>query len=70
MDVCAKIWELVNPDGEDKFSKAQFFIAMYLMKKAKDGVNLPSQIPPELKRSVGMVENPISTALVVAAPTQ
>lgn len=48
--ICAKVWELSNPDHEDKFSKTMFMIAMHLMYKKKKDMNLqlPSQIPAEL----------------------
>jgi Ca2+-binding EF-hand superfamily protein len=36
-EVCAHIWELSNPNGEEIFSKPMFLIAMHLMyKKRKD----------------------------------
>lgn len=43
---------------------------MFLMKKAQDGIKLPSQLPPELKKSVGIEEKPTSMALVLAEPQQ
>jgi len=48
--ICAKVWELSNPSGEDQFSKTMFMVAMHLMyKKKKDmSIELPPQIPPEL----------------------
>ena len=47
--VCFRIWELINPENEDFFSKPQFLMTMFLCTRAKDGVPLPSQIPEELK---------------------
>jgi hypothetical protein len=41
--ICAKVWELSNPSGEDQFSKTMFMVAMHLMyKKKKDmSIELP-----------------------------
>jgi hypothetical protein len=36
--VCYQVWQLVNPNGEDLFSKEMFLVAMHLVfkKKAND----------------------------------
>ena len=36
--VCYQVWQLVNPNGEDLFSKEMFMVAMHLVfkKKAND----------------------------------
>jgi hypothetical protein len=55
-DVCASVWEISNPDGEEYFSKPMFLIAMHLLykKKKDDSVQLPSEIPQSLLESSGM----------------
>ena len=40
-EVCAKVWELVNPNYEDTFTKPQFCMCMQLLVKSKSGTPLP-----------------------------
>jgi hypothetical protein len=47
-DICHQVWELVNPQGEETFSKPQFLMTMHLLAKAKNGVKLPNELPSEL----------------------
>jgi len=49
-EACESIWELSNPNGDETFTKPMFLIAMQLMKKAKEGVAMPNELPPELKQ--------------------
>ena len=36
-EVCAKVWDLSNPEGEDFFTKPMFMVAMHLLyRKKKD----------------------------------
>lgn len=48
--VCAKVWNLSNPQLLNTFTKPMFFIAMHLMYKKKQDPNLelPDQLPIEL----------------------
>jgi len=68
--VCADLWELINPNGDETFTKAQFFMIMFLMKKAQDGVKVPPQLPADLKRTAGYVDKTTSQELVIAEPPQ
>lgn len=34
-EVCAHVWQLVNPNGEEIFSKPMFMVAIHLMFKKK-----------------------------------
>ena len=51
--VCAKVWDLSNPDKKSTFSKSMFMIAMHLMYKKRQNPNLdlPDQVPIELRLS-------------------
>ena len=55
-EVCAQVWGLVNPQGEEIFSKAMFLVAMHLLfKKKKDpSLILPKSIPASLADSAGL----------------
>lgn len=55
-DVCAQVWELSNPEGEEVFTKQMFLVAMHLMyKKRKDpSTELPDSVPHELAVSAGL----------------
>ena len=57
-DICARVWELSNPEQEERFSKKMFYVAMQLMyKKKKDmSIDLPLQIPIELLKSVEEIQ--------------
>ena len=36
--ICFKVWEMINPENDDYFSKPQFMMVMFLCKKAKEGM--------------------------------
>ena len=64
---CAQIWELVNPNGDELFTKEMFMMTMHLIAQAKKGVSLPQNIPQELKDSTDpSSKDSASMALVVA----
>ena len=52
-EVCAHIWELSNPNGDEVFTRQMFMIAMHLLyKKKKDpSLALPACVLPELVQS-------------------
>lgn len=51
--ICAKVWDLTSPDEEEYFSKPHFFMCMLLLSRAKNGAQLPDELPAELKASSG-----------------
>jgi len=51
-EACAQVWELSNPQGEDKFNKTMFFMAMHFMYKKKMNNDLPSEVPTEMVMSL------------------
>lgn len=53
--ICAKVWDLTSPDADDFFQKPHFLMCMLLLSRAKTGVPLPSELPPELKASAGLL---------------
>lgn len=55
-DVCALVWELSNPNGEDFFTKPMFMVAMHLLykKKKDESLQLPSHVPQSLIESSGL----------------
>jgi hypothetical protein len=55
-EICALVWELSNPEGEEIFTKPMFMVVMHLLykKKKDDSLQLPSQLPQSLLESSGM----------------
>ena len=51
--MCAKVWDLSNPGREPNFTQEMFFVAIHLMytKKKDANLQLPDQVPIELKAS-------------------
>ncbi|CAH8575904.1 unnamed protein product [Schistosoma turkestanicum] len=47
--VLGQIWALADMDMDGKMDKKEFSIAMFLIKKALEGLPLPSALPPGLK---------------------
>jgi hypothetical protein len=52
---CAKIWDVVNPNYDELFSKHQYYLTMALVAKAREGISMPSELPAELITSVGEI---------------
>ena len=53
-EICAKVWQMTNPMNAPVFSKAQFFVVMQLLSRAKKGDLIPDVIPPELIQTSGL----------------
>jgi hypothetical protein len=51
-EACEKVWMLVNPKGLDVFDRKMFLMAIHLLYKAKQGTDLPQQVPQEMIISV------------------
>lgn len=58
-DVCALVWELANPEGDEIFSKPMFMVAMHLLykKKKDDSLQIPTTLPSSLLESAGMTSS-------------
>ena len=48
MDVLGKVWELSDLDQDGQLDRDEFLIALQLISKAKEGVQMPDQLPPSL----------------------
>jgi hypothetical protein len=48
-----KVWSLADPQDTGVLSKNQFFVAMQLLIKAKNGVRIPDALPASLSALVG-----------------
>lgn len=48
IEQCKVIWELSNPEGQAKFSKQMYCVAMQLINRTKKGSRLPDILPSEL----------------------
>ena len=49
--MCERIWEVVNPDYDELFSKQQYYLCMALIAKAREGIDVPTELPPSLVQS-------------------
>lgn len=47
-EVCAQIWDIINPNYDDIFTKPQFLMCMLLLSKAKAGIPIPKELPLDL----------------------
>lgn len=44
-EVCAKVWDLVNPEGEEYFTVNMFLMTIHLLYKSKVGISIPDVLP-------------------------
>ncbi|XP_033635342.1 intersectin-1-like [Asterias rubens] len=51
--VLGHIWGLADMNGDGKMDKQEFSIAMFLIKKKLQGMELPTSLPPSLKQQPG-----------------
>lgn len=57
---CEKIWDIVNPNLDEVFSKQQFFLSMAIIDRARQGEPVPKELPPALIESVfNAAESPL-----------
>lgn len=49
--ICEKIWDVVNPDYNEVFSKQQFFLCMAIIDRVRHGSPVPSELPAALVES-------------------
>ncbi len=58
-DVLAHVWNLVNPEKDDTWTKPMFASALHLLMKHKKGASIPQMIPLEMGMSLSPENAPI-----------
>ena len=67
----AKVWSLADPQDTGVLGKNQFFAAMQLLVKAKNGVRLPDTLPPSLASLVpALVKSSIPAQGIMTSPAR
>ena len=62
-----RVWSLADPQDTGVLTKSQFFVAMQLLIKAKNGVRIPDSLPTSLAALVG-TQLKVNSAVVQPAP--